>query len=169
MSVGRGAFYQCTNIVSVELPTTVTMIGGSAFEDCGLKSIDLTNIDHLGESVFSNCNYLTSVTFGNKLTDIPLMCFQSCPIQTLTLQEGLQTIGHGAFWVPLDMNPELYPDFATRFTEVTIPSTVTSIGISSDRNTAFYSIPKVQKIYVKKSSESLAGAPWGAESVEWIG
>ena len=55
--IGSCAFYGCSGLTSLNLPSSITKIGMSAFEGCsGLTSINLpAGITSIGESAFKNC------------------------------------------------------------------------------------------------------------------
>ena len=64
--IGGSAFKQCTNLTSIELPTSIENISWYAFEDC----INLTrftfpeSITYIGHSAFKNCRNLRTVYFN---------------------------------------------------------------------------------------------------------
>ena len=101
-TIGDSAFKDCSNITSVNIPSTVTQIGASAFENCtNLKTAKLPEvIKKLGNNAFYNCINLSDeieikegvtiessafsktnipkVTIGNNIT-LPLGSFNDCP------------------------------------------------------------------------------------------
>ncbi len=81
-NISQNAFYECDNIVSVDLPDTVEAIGDSAFYGCtSIKQITIPqNVSELGFAVFYNCLSLEDVDFSNNqtITFIPQNAFAYC-------------------------------------------------------------------------------------------
>ncbi len=63
-----------------KIPTSVTSIGDSAFEDCsGLASITIpNNVASIAAEAFESCSDLTSVTIGSGVTSIEYRAFYLC-------------------------------------------------------------------------------------------
>ena len=91
-NIGVGAFYYCSALKSVTFtPTsTVTSIGGNAFQGCALTSITIPNsVINIGSEAFLGCSALTSVTIPNSVTSIGLNAFQECSaLATVTIKDG---------------------------------------------------------------------------------
>ena len=79
-SIGKDAFYGCSRITSVKIPTSVTEIGEWAFADCSrLTSIEIpSSVTEIGEGAFSRCNGLTSVEIPSSVTKIEMYAFSGC-------------------------------------------------------------------------------------------
>ena len=115
-----GAFAGDTALTSVTLPESVKQIGYSAFSSCtNLASIDLTNVETLGNYAFQNCGF-TSLVIPGGLTTLPDGAFQNCQkLDSVTIQDGVTSIGNYAF----GNSPNLK--------SVTLPNSVTTIGESA--------------------------------------
>lgn len=121
-TIGESTFFMCIKLNSIVIPNSVKTITGTyAFSGCtNLKTVSFgTGITNIGESAFFNCKGLTSINIPGNVKTIGKSAFAGCNnINSLTLNEGLVTIGQEAF-------------YAAEFNSVTIPTTVTSIGIDA--------------------------------------
>lgn len=70
-------FYGCKNLKSIDLPDNIKKIEGYAFYDSGLKSIDLKNVQELGNDSFSDTD-LKNVTVPESLTLMEYDVFSAC-------------------------------------------------------------------------------------------
>ena len=135
MSIGDGAFHMCTNLTNVNIPDGVTNIGDEAFKDCD----NLTNVTipesmtSIGNEVFFSCNGLTSVTIPSSVKSIGDRAFIFCTgLTNVTIPSSVTSIGNNAF------------DYCVSLASVTIPSSVTSIGVAS-----FYGCTNMESISVE--------------------
>ena len=102
----------------------ITSIGESAFSDCsGLTSLTLPNsVTSIGNSAFLDCSGLTSLTLPNSITTIGGWAFCGCSgLTSLTLPNSITTIGEFTF------------HGCSGLTSLTLPNSVTSIGEAAFR------------------------------------
>ena len=124
-SIGRGAFEGCSGLTSLTIPSGVTSIGSEAFRGCsGLTSLIIpSGVTSISDFAFYGCSGLTSLTIPSGVTSISDFAFKGCSgLTSLTIPSGVTSIGWNAFYG------------CSGLTSLTIPSSVTSI-----RDKAFYS------------------------------
>ena len=98
--LGSRAFYNCSGLTSLSLPSGITSIGWEAFSGCsGLTSLSLpSGITSMGSEAFSGCSGLTSLSLPSGLTSIDFNAFSGCSgLTSLSLPSGLTSIGDVAF------------------------------------------------------------------------
>lgn len=89
-TIGKCAFKECKNVVSVTLPATLTSIGNNAFQSCtALTQITLpANLASIGDSAFKDCTNLKTV-YNNS---------------SLILEKGKSTNGYVAYYADEVLN-----------------------------------------------------------------
>ena len=78
--IGRCAFYECEDLVSVELPESISLIADSAFYSCTrLETIAIPEgVTLISLAAFSNCTGLTSVEIPESVTTVEPYAFSDC-------------------------------------------------------------------------------------------
>ena len=135
-------FYQCPNVVSVDMPNSVTSIGVYAFSNCSsLTSITIPNdVTSIGKGAFFNCSSLSSVTIPDSVTSFGNGAFQSCSnLTSVTIGNGVTIISTEAFYDCSSLTSIIIPSSVTRImprafqgcsslSSVTILNSATTIG-----------------------------------------
>ena len=154
ISIGEGAFSECSDLTSITISNSVTSIGDCAFEDCyGLTSVTIGNsVTSIGDYAFSGCEGLTSV----HISDIAAWCnidFGDNPlyyahhlylngeeVKDLVIPNSVTSIGDYTFYG------------CSGLTSVTIPNSVMSIGWS-----AFEDCSGLTSVTIPNSVTSIEG------------
>jgi hypothetical protein len=94
------AFYDCTGMTSLTIPSSVKKIGQQAFRGCtGMTELILTDgVETIGHAAFELCTSLTSVHIPNSVTYIDAWAFTACyALKTVLIPNSVTTINHHAF------------------------------------------------------------------------
>ena len=99
-SIGSGAFFDCSNLKSVDIPQKVTTIGNGAFDGCtSIEKLSIPNsVTSIGEWAFSSCSSLSSVTLSENLKTVSGHLFMgSSSLTSIDIPNNVDSIGYGAF------------------------------------------------------------------------
>ncbi len=115
--IGINAFYDCKSLGAINIPAGVTELPKSVFEGCkNLAVIELNDgLTTIGEYTFKKCNALTHIEMPPSLRTIGKNAFRECGLISISLNEGLLSLGDHAWSDHL-------------LVELTNPSTVTPFG-----------------------------------------
>ena len=100
-SIETGAFYYCTSLRRVKLPSGCTSYGEKLFSWCtSLESVTIpAGMTVIPDYAFNNCTSLTEIIWGGNVTDIGVRSFSWCTsLVTLEIPEGVKAIGDYAFY-----------------------------------------------------------------------
>ena len=144
--IGKEAFYNTQALKSIDIPSTVTSIGESAFADCfSLEKIELGQIESLGQNTFARCSSLkTAKIQGSSDVAYPSNMFSTwgtghsaAPLETLEIDAGkiqfslsnkqknsIETIvlGDGVTEIPARFATD-----CTKLTSVSLPDALTLV------------------------------------------
>jgi hypothetical protein len=154
-SIGQSAFYGCSNLQSVDIPSGVTSIGQSAFYGC------------------SNLQSFT-VEDGESGLDIAASCFSECNSEQVTgLFEKIVTLGASSFYnssmpkgdVTLPKCTTIGPTCfrnATLLTALRLPS-IESISDAANNEGMVSYCPKIKLIDIGENCISIGGMGLGRQ------
>ncbi len=110
LSIGNESFYNCKNLVEIEIPNTLKRIGVSAFDGqndgrrCKIRSIAFpASLEEIDDTAFYGCKSLEEVTFSEGLKRIGKDAFFNTSVKKFVLPSSLEKLGQGAldvgYWV----------------------------------------------------------------------
>lgn len=143
--IGKMAFYGTQALKSIDIPSTVTAIGESAFADCfSLEKIELGHIESFGQNTFARCSSLkTAKIQGSSDVAYPSNMFgtwgtghSAAPLKTLEIGAGkiqfslsnqkdsIETVvlGDGVTEIPIN-----FANGCTKLKSVSLPDALTSV------------------------------------------
>jgi len=148
-SIGDYAFWGCSSLISVTIPSSVRSIGQSSFSACDrLKSITIPNsVKTIYYYAFSGCTSLTSINIPASVTTLGHPLFNSCDnLSTITVHKN-----NWCFDSRNNCNGIIYKNSLIAGCKNTvIPNTVTSIGTG-----AFYDCKGLTAITIPDSVTSI--------------
>ena len=154
-AIGNDAFYNCSSLTGVTIPTSVVSLGNDAFRGCSsLTGVIIPNsVTSIGNTVFYGCSSLTGVTISSSVTSIGSQVFSECSsLATLTVDGGnthydsrnncnalietaTNTLMAGTKNTVIPNTVTSIGAYAFRghtgLTNLTIPNSVTTMGISA--------------------------------------
>jgi hypothetical protein len=159
--IGDYAFFECTALTSVSLPSTLTKLDGigiaagnvdktyGCFQSCtALETITLPDsLTEIEPYVFNGCTALTKIVIPNNVTTIGKYAFFECSsLERVTFGNSLTTLGENSFrnsgLKKINWNENLtaipnYAFFGSGLVEVTLPETIASVGTRAFADCSF--------------------------------
>ena len=159
-SIGDGAFGDCINLTSVEIPNSVTNIGDVSFFDCtSLMNVEIPNsVMSIGHSAFSGCISLTSVTIPDSVTSIGNSEFYGCTSLTSinVSEENPSYSSLDGVLFNKDKTELIQYPVGNKREEYVIPNSVTIIGF-----TAFVNCTNLTSVTIPDSVKSIYVGAFG--------
>ena len=178
--IWAGSFKNAGKLTDIEIPETVKIIGGNAFEHSGLTDVTVPDtVESLGSGAFEDCAKLTHIQLPKNLTSIPHSIFKGCTsLSSIEFPQAATNIEMYAFADCKSLTNLILPDGLVNITlaafegctnlqRVVIPASVT--GFPNDDTLGAYDMfpdsPKSLVVYVEKGSN---GERWAVNNVaDW--
>ena len=139
-SIGEGAFYSCSKLTTITLPSTLTTIGNSAFRNCSsLTSFSVPgSVTTIGAQAFDYCDNLADFTF--EASNTAITCSATIPCTNLYLGRNITFTDNGfsgvsALTIGTNVTSIGSLFYSSDITSVTVPWLSSPIAIADD---AFY-------------------------------
>jgi hypothetical protein len=130
--IGDSAFYNCQNLSTVTLPANLTSLGRAAFAKCtSLTSVNMENCDSLTElayAAFSDDSMMNEVIFPKNLEKISEYAFSGTALSTMDIPDGVTVVENNAF------------ENCGSLVEVNFPESLVEISDSTFRGCAIESL-----------------------------
>lgn len=125
--IPENAFYECTRVMSIVIPNSVTEIDDYAFSGCvGLESVTLgDNLASIGRNAFSGCSRVPSLTIPASVTSIGDLAFSDWK----GLKLGFVTVQ----WPdPLPVSDNIFSNVETNYVRLNVPEGTESAYFAAD-------------------------------------
>ncbi len=168
VGIGDQAFYM-SGISSVEIPASVTYIGYRAFYQCVITDVSIPgNVKTIGEQAFYQCRSLKSVSLEEGITSIGTGAFQTCVLlEELTIPSTVETLGINLCWSCDVMTSFTFLNKPTEIPEATFRSckALETIEIPESVTTigtyAFYYCLGLEEINIPETVTTLGPGAFG--------
>ncbi len=151
VEIHSGAFENCLNLKSIDLPESLTELGvharysngrtdyDSVFRGSGIQSITIPNsVTAIGKGSFENCSKLKTAKLPDSITTIPAATFSNCKnLENVTLGNAVTIIGTKAFYRCKNLK------------KLSLPDTLEKIG-DSDASEKTFAYSGLQSITIPK-------------------
>ena len=163
-AIGKNAFYNCVNLKSVQMPSTLKEIGDSAFLGASFTEFVVPEgVTKIGMKAFAGCKGLKSIQLPSSLTEIGAEAFSNSGLTECRLPKNLKKLNESVFAYCKSLTNVVLNDGLTEIDRfvfekcllletITIPNSVTTIGES-----AFWQCTGLISIYIPDSVTFLGG------------
>ena len=183
--IGTYAFYGCSNLQTINLPDTITTIGGSCFRYCTkINNVKLpSNLKTLNGQTFSGCTNLQNIELPQNLESLNSESLAGTSITKIKLPKNLSNIGNAALSIStlqeIDTSENNYFEFKNGIlyskdlkTLVVALSNVTSINMESTVETiqgfAFSNCNKLSNINITEKVKSIGEGVFSNSNIKGI-
>lgn len=139
--IGGYAFNYCTNLTTISIPNSVTSIGVGAFSDCSsLASFEIpSSINTISNYMFSGCSSLTGIEIPSWITSIGSCAFSRChSLVSIEIPNSITSINDGTF------------SECSSLISFEVPNHITYIGCS-----AFNNCSNLSRVFIPNTVTSI--------------
>lgn len=162
--IGDYAFYNCTELTSVEIPEGITYIGESAFACCqSLESVTIPgSVTEIGEGAFESCDSMMALELASGLKCVGAFAFSECvALRELILPDTVERIERSAFAGTMALHELVIPGNVQEIGDnafngcIQLSSLTLSEGIRVIEEMAFSNCSDLTKVLIPASVERL--------------
>ena len=117
--INVAAFQSTPNLKEVRLSKNLTELSDKAFFNSGIESIRIpSGVTDIVDSCFENCPLLETVTFSKGLKTLGENAFKGCiALKTVVLPDGLESLGGSTFEGCINLESVTIPSSCTSFVD----------------------------------------------------
>lgn len=99
VAIGDATFAYCTNLNSVTIPSSITIIK-DAFEACSLEEIIMPNsVEEIKPCLFMFCTKLKHIKWSDNIKEIPMRaCWGCTSLKNITIPRNVISVNERAFY-----------------------------------------------------------------------
>lgn len=131
VKIGDRTFSNLTSLINIEFPSTLKSIGSSSFSACSnLKTINLNNIETIGNYAFVLCNSINKINIPKTIKSIgfnPFYGILHLDASTFTIEENNNYIINDGVLFSKDKTKLISYPYGIKNTNYVIPSSVTTL------------------------------------------
>ena len=175
--IGERAFYRCSKLKAVKLPSSLREIEKFAFNNCSkIENIEIPEgVTKIGSAAFWQCINLKAVKLPSSLREIENSVFNNCSkIENIEIPEGVTKIGKWAFSRCINLKAVKLPSSlreiekeafigCSKLENIEISESVTSIG-----DDAFSSCGNLKEIHIKNPKLTINSYCFDNEQMNYI-
>ena len=160
LTIGRQAFYGCTSIKTVSLPTSVQVYGDECFSKTGLTSIMMPDNATFGIGCFKDCKELISANIPSNTSIMYKDLFSGCSkLSSISISSGVSKLSEGCF------------RDCSSLSNIVLPNTIITLGVavfSGCSSLKEIIIPDSVTTIDSPSNNSIVGCFYGCTSLESV-
>lgn len=141
-NIGDYSFFECINLDTVKISSTITSLGSHAFSGCSnLKKIQIpSSVTRLKDHLFYKCPELIDVQIPNSVNFIGDSSFSFCTsLKSISIPSSVSQVGKSAFSYCMNLVDIVFPETITSISDslfsycsslknIVLPPSVTHLG-----------------------------------------
>lgn len=99
LTIGQAAFYNCKNLITIDIPSGINIIRPFTFQHCeNISEVTIPNsVVKIQQNSFSDCSSLKNVIIPEGVTTIGYAAFSSCALEKVEIPSSINKMGNYVF------------------------------------------------------------------------